>query len=123
LPALHPQFAAIAAEDLERPLGPLPADVLRPLNRFFESHGASRMYALADPAAPLVASFRRLAFTFPMGLWMLRWLAAGRAPTADDMSTIVVALERGYVLPALGRASNFMAVTGDLERLVAWYGR
>jgi lysine-N-methylase len=123
LPELHPQFPAVAAELLERPLGPLPVEALRPLNRFFEAHAASLMYALADPTAPLVTSFRRLAFAYPMGMWMLRWLAADRPPTADDMATTVVALERGYVLPALGRAGGFLAASGELERLVVWYGR
>ena len=122
-PALHPQFPAIGAGQLERPLGALTEEVLRPLNRFFESHAASLQYALNDAQSPLNASFRRLAFTYPMALWMLRWLSADRVPTTNDMVTIVVALERGYVLPALSTASKFMASSGDLERLIAWYSR
>jgi hypothetical protein len=50
-------------------------------------------------------------------------MAADRAPTADDMVNIVVALERGYVMPAAATAAGFMASTGQLERLIAWYGR
>jgi hypothetical protein len=123
LPALHPRLRAIDADQLERPLGPLHADVLRPLVRFFHAHTASQQYALADPRRPLVASFRTLALTFPMALWMLRWLAANRPPTADDMATIVVALERGYVLPALSAAAAYLAASGQLERTIAWYGR
>jgi lysine-N-methylase len=122
-PQLHPQFPAIAAEQLERPLGPLPDDVLRPLDRFFQAHAASQQYALTDPRLPLTTSYRRLAFAFPTALWMLRWLAAERTPTHDDMVSIVVALERGYVLPALARAATLLADTHQLQRLIAWYAR
>jgi hypothetical protein len=123
LPELHPRFPSTSADELDRPLGPLADDVLRPLRRFYESHAASRRYALAQPSSSLVDSVRRLAFTFPMALWMLRWLATDRQPTADDMLQIVVALERGSALPALNRATGFLAESGQLERLIAWYGR
>jgi lysine-N-methylase len=123
LPDLHPQFPAIGIDRLERPLGPITADVLRPLDRFYEAYAVSKRYALTSPGASLVDSARRLAFAFPMSLWMLRWLAEGREPTADDMVQIVVALERGLVLPALNRATRYLAESGELERLIAWYGR
>jgi lysine-N-methylase len=123
LPALHLRFHAITVDQLERPLGSLPPDVLQPLTRFFESHATSKRYALANPRFPLVDSVRRLAFTYPMSLWMLRWLVHEREPTAEDMVQIVVALERGLALPALNRAAGYLAESGELERLVAWYGR
>jgi lysine-N-methylase len=123
LPELHPQFPAIALELLERPLGPLSADVIRPLDRFYEAHATSKRYALGQPGGSLVDSAGRLAFTFPMSLWMLRWLANDREPTAEDMVQIVVALERAVVLPALNRAARYLSESGQLERLIAWYGR
>jgi lysine-N-methylase len=123
LPAVHPKFPAARVEQLERPLGALGEDVLRPLSRFFEAHALSQQYALAEPQAPLAASFYRLAFTYPVALWMLRWLAVDRPPTGDDMVEIVVALERGFVLSALGPAAGMLARSGELERMVAWYGR
>jgi hypothetical protein len=123
LPGLHPRFRAVALEQLERPLGPLSADVLQPLTRFYETHAVSKRYALGQPGGSLVDSARRLAFAFPMALWMLRWLAADREPAAEDMVQIVVALERGVTLPALNRATSYLAESGQLERLIAWYGR
>jgi hypothetical protein len=123
LPELHPRFPAIALEQLERPLGPLGGEVLQPLNRFYQVHAVSKRYALGAPGGSLVDSVRRLAFAFPMSLWMLRWLAANREPTANDMVQIVVALERGIVLPALNGATRYLAASGELERLIAWYGR
>lgn len=122
-PGLHPKFPPIAIAKLERPLGPLAAEVLRPLNRFFESHAASKRYTLSQPTRPLVENLRRLAFAFPMSLWMLRWIAADREPTADDMVQIIVALERGLELRALSRATSYLAESGELERLIAWYSR
>jgi lysine-N-methylase len=122
-PELHPRFPAVEVDRLERPLGPLAGDVLRPLGRFYESHAMSKRYVLAQSRSSVVQSVRRLAFTFPMALWMLRWLAAERGPVTDDMVQIVVALERGFVLPALNRAAGYLAESGELERLVVWYGR
>jgi hypothetical protein len=123
LPELHPRFPAIELEQLERSLGPLAVEVLQPLDRFYESHAVSKRCLLAQPTCSMVESVRRLVFAFPMAMWMLRWLAAGREPVADDMVQIVVALERGLALPALGRATHYMNESGQLERLVAWYGR
>jgi hypothetical protein len=123
LPAIHPRLPAVTVEQLERPLGPLGEDVLRPLERFLAAHAASQHYALAEPRTPLVASYHRLAFCFPMALWMLRWLTVDRPPTSADMVDAVVALERGFVLPALAPAAGFLARAGELEKMAAWYGR
>ena len=120
-PELHPQFRSIELDRLERPLGPLTAEVLHPLDRFFESHAISKRYALAQPTKSLVASARRLAFAFPMSLWMLRWLAADREPVADDMVQIVVALERGLELPCAkphGWLPGRIGTTRTADRLV-----
>jgi lysine-N-methylase len=123
LPAVHPRFPEINLDELERPLGALRGDVLTPLDRLFETHAASKRYALSLPRHSLVDNVRRLALAFPMALWMLRWLASGRESEADDMVQIVVAVERGLALPALVRASGFLAASGELERLIAWYAR
>jgi len=112
LPAVHPRFPAIKLDELERPLGALRGDVLSPLDRLFETHAASKRYALALPRTSLIDNVRRLTLAFPMALWMLRWLAAGRESEADDMVQIVVAVERGLALPALVRASSFLAGSG-----------
>ncbi len=123
LPDLHPRFPTISWERLDRPLGPLSADVLQPLERFFQAHAVSKRYTVGQPGRSFVDSFWRLAFAFPMSLWMMRWLAADRDPAAEDMVQIVVAVERGIALPALNRAARYLAESGQLERLIAWYGR
>jgi lysine-N-methylase len=123
VPELHPRFPSIDLEQLERPLGPLMHDTMRPLNRFFDTHAASKRYALAHPTSTVVESFRRLSFAFPMALWLLRWSATEREPVADAMVQIVVALERGLEMSSLTRATSYLAHTNQLEQLIAWYGR
>ena len=123
LPELHPRFPAIQLDQLESPLGPLSENVLKPLTRFYESHAVSKRYALANSSRSVVVSFRQLAFTFPMALWMLRWLAVERQPEREDMIPIVVAIERGIALRGLSRAAGYLAETGQLDRLIAWYSR
>jgi hypothetical protein len=123
MPELHPQFPAATLDQLERPLGPLNGELLQPLNRFFQTHAMSKRYALTQSSGALVDSVRRLAFACPMALWLLRWLAAEREQAAEDMVHIVVALERGLALPALNSAARYLAQSGQLERLIAWYSR
>ncbi len=124
LPAdLHPRFAAVASEQLERALGPLGDDVLKPLERCFVAHAVSRRYALSHSNSSLLDSTRRLTFMHPMAMWLLRWLAVDREPTAEDMIEIVVALERGMATAGLDRAVHWLAESRELERLAAWYAR
>jgi lysine-N-methylase len=120
---LHPRFGAISSELLERSLGPLGYSVLSPLDRFLAAHAVSRRYALSQSTTSLVDSARRLAFMYPMAMWMLRWLAVDREPVVEDMVEIVVALERGMVMKGLDRAVRWLAECGELERLAAWYAR
>jgi lysine-N-methylase len=123
VPPIHEQFPLATFESLETPLGPLSPDVAHPLNRYFETHAASKQYAVVGTRRPLVESFRALAFKYPIALWLLRLASGDREPTTSDMIDIVVALERGHGLTALGRAAMAMASKRELERLIAWYAR
>jgi lysine-N-methylase len=124
VPPIHPEFPPATFDALERPLGPLPADVMRPLDRFFETHTASQQYAVVGAGGrSLVENFRALALSFPLALWMLRLAIGERPPTQTDIVNIVVALERGRGMPAISRSATVMSGTHDLERLIAWYAR
>jgi hypothetical protein len=124
VPAIHPDFPPAAFVDLERPLGALAADVARPLDRFLETHAASKQYAVVGAGGgSLVANFRALALSFPLALWLLRWAIGDRPPTREDMINIVVALERGRGMPAIARSAAAMAGAQQLPRLIAWYAR
>jgi hypothetical protein len=123
VPLLLPEFPRTKFNELERPLGPLPDDVARPLNRYFETHSMSKQYAVVGTGRSLVDSFRLLAFLHPMAMWLLRLAVGDRKPAQDDMVNIVAALERGHGLAALSRGTTAMADTEQLERLIAWYAR
>jgi hypothetical protein len=69
-----------------------------------------------------------LALLYPIGLWMLRWQAHDRTPTADDMPPIITALDRGQgYAPLAGSKQRWrlqtLARLGELERLVIWYAQ
>jgi lysine-N-methylase len=118
------EFAA-----LEEPLGVLPPEIYQPFTRYLETLAASFQYALARRVGwSIVESFSSLAMTYPLALWMLRWVAAGRQPTLEDATDIVVALDRGQgYIPLCGFRQrtrlNLLAGRGDLERAVVWYSR
>ncbi len=123
MPSFHPQFPRLEIDQLERPLGPLPVEVVRPLERFFEAQILCKRFLFNSPRRSLVEGYRCLAFTYPMALWLLRWLTAERTIDVDDMVNIVVALERGLSLGAIRPAASYLAESGELERTIAWYGR
>jgi len=123
VPAIHPEFPRTTFERLERPLGPLSADVTLPLHRFFETHLNSNAYALVGHRRSLVTSYRALVLAYPLALWLLRLAVGDREPLETDVIDMVVALERGQGTAALARCASTMSSTQQLERLVAWYAR
>jgi hypothetical protein len=129
LPAMHPCFPPTTFEALERPLGPLDGTVLRPLVAMFEATTASKYYAmLGRPGWSLVDSFRALALTYPLALWLLRLRCGDRPPEVEDVVDVVGAMDRGQSYAQLGgrrhrRRVRLLAGRRELARLVVWYGR
>jgi lysine-N-methylase len=129
LPPIHACFPPTTFDALERPLGPLSDDVLRPLTALFEATAASRYYATPDrPGWSLVESFRDLALTHPLALWLLRLTCGERPPQFDDMINVVGAIDRWQSYPAqIGsrhrRRVRSLARMHELTRLVVWYAR
>lgn len=129
LPHIHEGFAPARFPQLEEPLGSLDFEITAPLGRMIEASAASYLYAIANRRGwSIVESLRALALCFPMGMWMLRWSAVGRAPKQDDMISIVVALDRGQGHDSLDgwqhrwRLNTLGRVEG-IERLAAWYAQ
>ena len=129
LPPIHACFPPTTFEALERPLGPLDAHVLRPLTALFEATAASRYYATPDrPGWSLVESFRDLALTHPLALWLLRLTCGERPPRVEDMIDVVGAIDRWQSYPAqIGsrhrRRVRSLTRLHELARLVVWYAR
>lgn len=129
LPQIHPDFPETTFEVLERPLGHLDRPVLRPITAYFEAAAASGQYAVLGRRGWSIAeSFRGLALSHPIALWMLRLMCTGRTPEVEDAVGVVGAIDRGQGYARLaGRPYRRRIATlvrlGELPRLVAWYAR
>ncbi len=129
IPALNLPFPKATFESLERSLGPLPEEVLKPLDTFFQTATASLRYAVMDrPGWPLVESFRALALSHAIALWTLRLTCGDRPPAVDDVIRAVMMLDRGLTFDSLlGRRHQIrvggLARRSELARLVVWYAR
>ena len=127
VPALMPGVGPTTFEALERPLGPLPAEITQPLDNYFESFALSLRYAALGYARwSLVEGFGNLALQYPVALWLLRW--ASKTPTVDELIPLICCLDRahGYA-PFTGwrqrRRVSILSGTEQLQRLVTWYAR
>ncbi len=122
-------FPVATFEELEEPLGALDAAIYQPLNRLIETTAVSWSYALSNRSGwSVVESVRMLALLYPIGLWLLRWRAAGSKPQAEWMPEIITALDRGQGYAPLAGAKQrqrvrVLARLDELERLAAWYVR
>jgi len=129
MPRLHPSFPATTFEALERPLGALGQDELRPLTAYFEAVVASRRYAALDRNRwSIVESFRATALAYPVATWLLRLACGDRPIEVDDVIDVVGAIDRGQGYAPLSglrhrRRVASLARMNELARLVAWYGR
>jgi lysine-N-methylase len=129
MPRLHPGLPETTFEAQERSLGHLDDSVQRPLTRFFESHAVSLQYALVGRRGwTLTQSFRALALSYPVGMWLLRLVCTGRPPTSTDAIDIVTILDRGQGFAPLTSTNHrsriaMLARLGALERLAMWYAR
>lgn len=133
LPTLDPRLRPVDFAALERPHGPLPAEAEEILTRYAllklqGLHFCGRAYY----GIPLIEGLRSLALVFPVMLWIARWLAASRehvALTVDDVSDAVAMADHHHGFsPALGTFAargrlRTLHKLGDLQRLIAWYGR
>ncbi len=97
--------------------------MIQPLNRLFETQTLSGQFALLNTRQSLVDSFRALALTYPIAMWLLRLATGQREPQTQTTVDVVVALQRGEGLAAATRAATALSGTQQLERLVAWYAR
>ncbi len=129
VPPMHLDFPETTFAELERPLGHLGAEVLQPLGRYFEVAAASKHYALLGRRSwPLVESFRALAASYSVAMWILRLTCGQRPPAVEDVIDAVAAIDRGQGYgPLVGRRHRVristLAGSGELPRLLAWYAR
>lgn len=116
-------------EALDRPLGPLPLEILQPLEEYFAAAASTRAYSfLTRSPWPLVEAIRALVIGYPVGMWLVRFSAPDRHPSLQDVIEAVVTLDRGERLRALASRAHrerlrLLGRLGQMPRLIAWYGR
>lgn len=126
-PQGRPSTGWVSLAELENPLGPLDRELLRPLDRYFESMAVSRRFAIRGRRGwPLTDRIRALGVSFAVGMWMLRWASRGRNLNRDDVIDAVIALDRGEghaAQASRGYRQRLRALDrlGQIPRLLAWY--
>jgi lysine-N-methylase len=129
VPRMHPCFPETTFEALQRPLGHLAAEVLQPFHLYLETQVASLRFAAAGRVDwSLTESFRALAFSYAIAMWLLRLSCGERPPQVEDMIDVVGAIDRGHSFAALSgrrhrRRLASLRRLGELPRLVVWYAR
>ena len=129
LPRIHDVFPQATFAELEQPLGSLPEPVMTPIRTYFEAMTASLQYCGSGRFGwSLVDGFRALGLAYPIAMWILRWLAAGAEPTAEQAIQTVCIVDRSHYYPLLAgyrhrKRLSTLARLGELERLVVWYAR
>ena len=133
-PPLVPNYPVVDFAELERPLGALDLQMIRPLDDYFQTLAASLRYCtLAYKKWSVVEGFRSLALQFPIALWAWRWACGGNAAGVDELSAeklipIICCLDRAHTAGALTgwrhrHRCDVLAANGQLQRLVVWYAR
>jgi lysine-N-methylase len=129
VPDFHLPFPEATFESLERPLGPLSEEILHPLDVFFQTAAASLRYAMVGRHGwSLADSFRGLALAGAIGLWTLRLACGERSPGVEDMSRVVMMLDRGLTYDSMLGRRHQLRIAGlarkhELARAVVWYAR
>jgi lysine-N-methylase len=122
-------FPATNFMALERPMGDVAEDIMRPLDRFYEKATAAKQYLLlGDASWTLVDGFRTMAVSHAAAMWLLRLTCGNRKPVAEDVFKVLRTIDRGLGYDwLLGRRHRrrvaFLSRLGELTRLQAWYAR
>lgn len=128
LPALQKGLPDVQFGELERPLGPLEPATVEVLERYYEVKILSLQFC--GPVCydlPVWEGFAALALTLPVILWLARgYLEQGQGAAVRKAITIVD--ENFGYNPLLGQlrqrlGNRILLGRGELDRLIAWYGR
>ncbi|MCX7428008.1 MAG: YkgJ family cysteine cluster protein [Planctomycetia bacterium] len=130
VPCFRMDFPPATFAELERPLGALAEEVMRPLTRYFERAVVSLRYATLNKSNrwSITEGFGALALGFPVAMWMLRFACGPRSPEVQDVVHAVMMLDRGETTASfvglLHRSRTHSLMDNhQLSRLTAWYAR
>jgi lysine-N-methylase len=125
---MHRGLPETTFEQLEVPLGPLPAAAEEILERYYTMKvGSLQFCGAASFGLPAWEGFEDLALTFPILLWVARMFRDVPREEAVTKALTVVDDHVGFnrVLATFRQRLGFqiLARRGELARLIAWYSR
>ena len=133
VPALQSIFREVPFSQLEQPFGALPVGAEELLTRFFRVKiQGLHFFGPAYYDVPFVEGFQSLALMVPSILWIARWIAASadrQTLSLEDLQQAVAIADHHHGYSPLWGEYSFrsrvrtLARGGDIERLIAWYGR
>jgi lysine-N-methylase len=132
-PVLHEEFSAVPFADLDSTRGRWPAGVDELFTRYFRVklqglHFCGRGYF----NVPIAEGFQSLVLMLPVVLWLARWLALSaermELQTADVARALAIADHHHGYDPIFEHSGSrgrvrWLAKTGEIGSLVAWYSR
>ncbi|MFM7150340.1 MAG: YkgJ family cysteine cluster protein [Gemmataceae bacterium] len=125
VPRLHGKLPERSFDQLEKPMGPLPSEVESILERYFVIKIGSLQFAAFRQ--PFWSGLEAFLITFPVLLWVARFLDDKPTPESIHQALVIVDDHVGFnpVLASFRQQLGFsiLSKTGQLPRLVAWYGR
>lgn len=127
IPKVHDSFPATTFADIDEASGWLSADLLQPLDEYYESLSMSRQYAMVGRLGwSVVERLRAAALTWPVAMWLLRYARADHALSREDTFAAITAIDRGQGYAALSgrkhrRRVACLSQLGALDELLAWY--
>lgn len=133
IPQLQPLFGRVSFATVENSFGQIPDAALGILERYYRVK-LSGIQFFGGPfyGVPLIEGFYNLALTYPVILWIARWLAATAGRTslaADDVVTALTVVDHQWGFTrALGfgyarRRVRMLVNHGQIERLIARYSK
>lgn len=133
IPQLQERFQRVPFAVLEEPFGALPAESQKLFSRYFRVKiQGLHFLGAAYYDIPFVEGFYHLALMFPSILWIARWIAAGEGRTelaAEDINEAMTIADHhhGYSpvfgMPHFRSRVKTLSRTGDIKKLISWYGQ
>ena len=128
IPRMHRKIPEATFQQIEAASGPLPADAEEVLERYYTIKVESLQFCgAANLRLPVWEGFDVLALTYPMLMWVMRTM--GDRPPAEAVTRALTIVDDHFgfnpVLGTLRQRMSFriLSYTGQLPRLIAWYGR
>jgi lysine-N-methylase len=131
IPRLQPIFGAVPFDVVEQSFGSLPDEAAAILERYYRIKlSGLQFFGGAFYHTPVIEGFYNLALTFPVILWIARWLAASvnrdAIETGDVTTALTVVDHQWGFAAAFGFAysrwrARILASQGQIEPLVRRY--